>query len=120
MVNDRNSSRRSRSSASSSPTEAEGLGATVLPETSAEQLLVDGGRVVGVRTGDGAAGGTESRSANFEPGSDITRARDDPRRGDAGASDRRALEHFGLRGENPQIWALGVKEVWKVAKPLDR
>jgi electron-transferring-flavoprotein dehydrogenase len=31
-----------------------------------------------------------------------------------------ALERFGLRGENPQVWALGVKEVWKVAKPLDQ
>ena len=31
-----------------------------------------------------------------------------------------ALERFGLAGESPQVWALGVKEVWKVAKPLDR
>ena len=31
-----------------------------------------------------------------------------------------ALNHFGLAGENPQVWALGVKEVWKVARPLDR
>ena len=31
-----------------------------------------------------------------------------------------ALDRFGLQGENPQVWALGVKEVWKVAKPLDR
>jgi electron-transferring-flavoprotein dehydrogenase len=31
-----------------------------------------------------------------------------------------AIEHFGLEGENPQVWALGVKEVWKVARPLRR
>ncbi|MFL5874858.1 MAG: 4Fe-4S dicluster domain-containing protein, partial [Solirubrobacteraceae bacterium] len=31
-----------------------------------------------------------------------------------------ALHRFGLGGENPQVWALGVKEVWRVAKPLDR
>jgi electron-transferring-flavoprotein dehydrogenase len=31
-----------------------------------------------------------------------------------------ALERFGLQGDNPQVWALGVKEVWKVEKPLDR
>ena len=29
-----------------------------------------------------------------------------------------ALDHFQLRSDNPQVWALGVKEVWKVAKPL--
>ena len=31
-----------------------------------------------------------------------------------------AIEHFGLEPENPQIYALGVKEVWRVARPLDR
>ena len=31
-----------------------------------------------------------------------------------------AIERFGLAGDNPQVWALGVKEVWRVAKPLDR
>jgi electron-transferring-flavoprotein dehydrogenase len=31
-----------------------------------------------------------------------------------------ALGRLGLEGENPQVWALGVKEVWRVAKPLDR
>jgi electron-transferring-flavoprotein dehydrogenase len=31
-----------------------------------------------------------------------------------------ALDHFGLRGDEPQVWELGVKEVWKVAQPLDR
>ena len=29
-----------------------------------------------------------------------------------------AISRFGLEGEQPQIWALGVKEVWKVPKPL--
>src|SRR5207248_1988934 len=29
-----------------------------------------------------------------------------------------ALDRFGLRGNEPQVWELGVKEVWKVAKPL--
>ena len=31
-----------------------------------------------------------------------------------------ALDHFGLARRDPQVWELGVKEVWKVAKPLDR
>jgi electron-transferring-flavoprotein dehydrogenase len=28
------------------------------------------------------------------------------------------MDRFGLRGEHPQVWALGVKEVWRVPKPL--
>src|SRR5262249_13246640 len=31
-----------------------------------------------------------------------------------------ALDRFALGGEDPQVWELAVKEVWKVAKPLDR
>ena len=31
-----------------------------------------------------------------------------------------ALDTFGLEGESPQVWALGVKEVWKVERPLRR
>ncbi len=54
--------------------EAESLGATVLPETAASRLLVDGGRVVGVRTGDRGRGREDEELSNFEPGSDIARA----------------------------------------------
>ncbi len=32
-----------------------------------------------------------------------------------------AIKEFDLAdGREPQVWELGVKEVWKVAKPLDR
>ena len=32
-----------------------------------------------------------------------------------------AIKEFGLAdGREPQVWELGVKEVWKVTKPLDR
>src|SRR4029078_13674273 len=51
--------------------EAEELGLTLLPETSAAQLLVDGARVSGVRTGDRGRGRSGEELGNFEPGSDI-------------------------------------------------
>ncbi|HEY6962870.1 MAG TPA: electron-transfer flavoprotein:ubiquinone oxidoreductase [Gaiellaceae bacterium] len=100
--------------------EAEGLGVTILPETSAEKLLVDGGRVLGVRTGDRGRGRDGEELANFEPGSDITARVTVLCEGTQGTLTSAALDRFGLRSENPQVWALGVKEVWKVAKPLDR
>ncbi|MGZ4334006.1 MAG: 4Fe-4S dicluster domain-containing protein [Gaiellaceae bacterium] len=98
--------------------EAEELGVTILPETSAERLLVDGGRVVGVRTGDRGRGRAGEELGNFEPGSDIAARVTILAEGTQGHLTGAALERFGLRGENPQVWALGVKEVWKVAKPL--
>lgn len=98
--------------------EAEELGVTILPETAAETLLVDGGRVVGVRTGDKGRGRGGEELPNFEPGSDITARVTILSEGTQGHLTGAALDRFGLRGESPQVWALGVKEVWKVARPL--
>jgi electron-transferring-flavoprotein dehydrogenase len=100
--------------------EAESLGVTILPETSAERLLVDGGRVVGVRTGDRGRGRGGEELQNFEPGSDIAARVTILAEGTQGHLTGAALERFGLRGESPQVWALGVKEVWKVARPLEQ
>jgi electron-transferring-flavoprotein dehydrogenase len=100
--------------------EAEEAGATILPETSAEKLLVSDGRVLGVRTGDKGRGRNGEELPNFEPGSEIVAKVTVLAEGTQGHLTGVALEHFALEGENPQVWALGVKEVWKVDKPLDR
>ena len=120
MVNDRNYVASLSQLGRFLADEAEGLGATILPETSAEELLVDGGRVRGVRTGDRGRGRHAEPLANFEPGSDITARVTILAEGTQGHLTGAALERFGLRGEHPQVWALGVKEVWKVAQPLRR
>jgi electron-transferring-flavoprotein dehydrogenase len=99
---------------------AEEGGATILPETSCHALLVADGRVRGVRTGDRGRGRGGQELGNFEPGSDVQARVTVLAEGTQGHLTGVALERFGLQGENPQVWALGVKEVWKVAKPLDR
>jgi electron-transferring-flavoprotein dehydrogenase len=100
--------------------EAEQAGAMILPETSATKLLVDHGRVVGVRTGDKGRARDGEPLPNFEPGSDIVARVTVLAEGTQGHLTGAAIEHFSLQGENPQVWALGVKEVWRVAKPLRR
>jgi electron-transferring-flavoprotein dehydrogenase len=100
--------------------EAEELGATILPETSAVRLLEQHGRVVGVRTGDRGRGREGDELANFEPGADVVARVTVLAEGTQGHLTGVALERFGLQGESPQVWALGVKEVWKVPRPLDR
>ena len=92
----------------------------ILPETAAERLLVTDGRVRGVRTGDKGRGRNGEPLPNFEPGSDITGRVTVLAEGTQGHLTGVAIERFGLQGDSPQVWALGVKEVWKVAKPLDR
>jgi electron-transferring-flavoprotein dehydrogenase len=99
---------------------AEEAGATILPETDAQRLLVEHGRVVGVRTGDKGRGRDGEELARFEPGSDVAGRVTILAEGTQGYLTGAALEHFGLQGEHPQVWALGVKEVWRVARPLDR
>ncbi len=100
--------------------QAEEGGTTILPETSAERLLVDHGRVLGVRTGDKGRGRNGEELPNFEPGADVTARVTVLAEGTQGHLTGIALQRFGLQSPNPQVWALGVKEVWKVAKPLDR
>jgi electron-transferring-flavoprotein dehydrogenase len=99
---------------------AEEAGAMLLPETDAQQLLVEDGRVLGVRTGDKGRGREGEELGNFEPGSDIAAQVTVLAEGTQGHLTGAALQQFELQGEHPQVWALGVKEVWKVAKPLDR
>jgi electron-transferring-flavoprotein dehydrogenase len=100
---------------------AEEAGAYILTETSATQLVVEDGRVVGVRSGDKGRGRDGEELPNFEPGTDIKAQFVVLAEGCWGHLTGAAIREFGL-GENrePQVWELGVKEIWKVAKPLDR
>jgi electron-transferring-flavoprotein dehydrogenase len=100
--------------------QAEALGIAVLPETAATKLLVQHGRVVGARTGDKGRGRHGEELPTFEPGSDVVAQVTVLAEGSQGLLTSAAIDRFHLRGENPQIWALGVKEVWRVEKPLER
>jgi electron-transferring-flavoprotein dehydrogenase len=100
--------------------QAEALGVAVLPETAATKLLVEHGRAVGIRTGDRGRGREGEPLSTFEPGSDVVAGITVLAEGTQGYLTAAAIESFGLQGENPQIWALGVKEVWRVPRPLRR
>jgi electron-transferring-flavoprotein dehydrogenase len=120
MVNDRNYVASLSQLGRFLAEEAESLGVTILPETVGQSLLVDGGRVVGVRTGDRGRGRNGEELPNFEAGSDIVAKVTILTEGTQGHLTGAALDRFGLRSENPQVWALGVKEVWRVRQPLQR
>jgi len=100
---------------------AEEGGAYILTETSATQLIVDDGKVVGVRSGDKGRGKDGEPQGNFEPGTDIKARATVLAEGCWGHLTGAAIKEFELAdGREPQVWELGVKEVWKVPKPLDR
>jgi electron-transferring-flavoprotein dehydrogenase len=100
---------------------AEEAGAYILTETSAQQLLVTDGVVRGVRSGDKGRGKDGEELSNFEPGSDVTAKATVLAEGTWGHLTGPAIKEFGLANDRePQVWAVGVKEVWEVPKPLDR
>jgi len=100
---------------------AEEGGAYILTETSAAQLIVEDGRVVGVRSGDKGRGKDGEPLGNFEPGTDIKAQVTVLAEGCWGHLTGAAIREFDLAdGREPQVWELGVKEIWKVPKPLDR
>jgi electron-transferring-flavoprotein dehydrogenase len=100
---------------------AEEAGAYILTETSATQLVVEDGRVVGVRSGDKGRGKDGEPLGNFEPGTDIKARATVLAEGCWGHLTGAAIREFDLaKDREPQVWELGVKEVWKVPQPLDR
>jgi electron-transferring-flavoprotein dehydrogenase len=100
---------------------AEEAGAFILTETAAQQLLVEDGVVRGVRSGDKGRNKDGEPLPNFEPGSDVVAKATVLAEGTWGHLTGAAIQEFDLaKDREPQVWALGVKEVWEVAKPLDR
>jgi electron-transferring-flavoprotein dehydrogenase len=101
--------------------QVEEAGAYILTETSATQLIVQDGRVVGVRSGDKGRGKDGEPLSNFEPGTDIKAQVTVLAEGCWGHMTGAAIREFDLaEAREPQVWELGVKEIWKVPKPLDR
>jgi electron-transferring-flavoprotein dehydrogenase len=99
---------------------AEAAGAYVLAETAGEKLLVEEGRVVGVRTGDKGRDKSGAQKGNFEPGSDVIAKATVLAEGVWGHLTGAALKALDLAPADPQVWALGVKEVWEVPRPFEK
>ena len=100
---------------------AEEAGVYVLTETAATALLVEDGRVAGVRSGDKGRGKDGEPLRNFEPGSDIVASATVLAEGSWGHLTGAAIREFDLAADRePQVWELGVKEVWRVPTALDR
>jgi electron-transferring-flavoprotein dehydrogenase len=99
---------------------AEEGGVYILGETAAATLLVEDGRVVGVRSGDKGRGRNGEELSNFEPGADLIAKATVLCEGTQGHLTGAAIRRFEIGSEDPQQWELGVKEVWEVQKPLDR
>jgi len=100
--------------------QAEEAGAYLLSETSGYKLLLQDGVVRGLRTGDKGRDRQGGEKSNFEPGSDVLARATVLAEGCWGHLTGAAIKALGLAARDPQVWALGVKEVWEVPEPLHK
>ncbi len=100
---------------------AEELGVDVFAGFAVGGLLVDGDRVVGVRTtASGLGRDGEPGGSHYMPPMDLTARVTVLAEGTRGPLTQAFLDWQGIVSGNPQIYALGVKELWETGKPLDR
>ncbi|HEV2262776.1 MAG TPA: electron transfer flavoprotein-ubiquinone oxidoreductase, partial [Candidatus Rubrimentiphilum sp.] len=93
---------------------AEKSQAQVFPAFPGQELLWDGNRVVGVRTGDKGLDKDRKPKANYEPGADILAKIVILGEGPRGTLVKQAASRLDLyAGCEPQVYAAGVKELWK-------
>lgn len=98
---------------------AEEAGVEILPGFPVESLLVDGDRVLGVRTAPAGLDRAGEPGPRYEPGTDLTAKAVILAEGTRGPLTQAYLQSQAITSENPQIFALGVKEVWETKQPLD-
>ena len=99
---------------------AEEAGVMIFNEMAGEKLIVEDGVVKGVKTDDKGLDKDKGQMGNYQPGTDILAKTTVLGEGTTGHLSMALIEKFNLERENPQIYALGVKEIWEVAKPLDK
>lgn len=89
-------------------------GVSIFSGFSGAELLFDGEKVIGVRTGEKGIDKNGKKKANYEAGMDIKAKIVVLGEGPRGSLTKQLVEKFSLKGKNPQTYATGVKELWEV------
>src|SRR5688572_22819650 len=96
---------------------AEAEGIDVFTGFPAAEILYEGNQVVGVRTGDRGIGRHGEVKSTFEPGVDIRARVTILADGVRGNLTKALVRRLALdEGRSPQLYALGIKELWEVPK----
>ena len=99
--------------------QAEGDGIDFFTGFAGQEVLMDGARVVGVRTGDRGVGKHGEHKATFEPGVDILAKVTIFCDGVRGNLTKTLITRLGLdKDREPEQFAVGLKELWDI--PRDR
>jgi len=93
---------------------AEAAGVDIYPGFAGDKLLLEGNRVVGVRTGDMGVDKEGKPKGTYAAGMDIFAKVTVLGEGVRGTLSKQLIERFELQGDNPQTYETGVKEIWKI------
>ena len=96
---------------------AEGLGVNVFTGFPADGLLMPGRGVAGVRTTPAGLDRDGNPGGGFMPATDLSARVTVLTEGTRGPLAQAWMEREGTGSANPQIFALGVKELWEVPRP---
>jgi electron-transferring-flavoprotein dehydrogenase len=99
---------------------AEELGVNVFTGFPAASLLVEGRRVLGVRTAPSGLKRDGQPGAAYTPPTDVVAKVTVLAEGTRGSLAQAWLAWQGVASANPPLFALGVKELWETKRPLDR
>jgi electron-transferring-flavoprotein dehydrogenase len=93
----------------------EAAGITVFTGFAGSELLIENGRVIGVRTDDKGVDKEGQQKSNFEPGYDLRAKCVILAEGPRGSLTKQLIARFELdKKTNPQVWGIGVKELWEL------
>jgi electron-transferring-flavoprotein dehydrogenase len=97
--------------------EAEKRGVDCMPGFPGAELLYEGDRVVGVRTGDKGIDKHGNKKGNYEAGVDIRAKVTILAEGARGSLTKTAISRLKLdAGKFPMVYTIGIKELWEVPK----
>jgi electron-transferring-flavoprotein dehydrogenase len=100
-------------------TKAEELGVNIFTGFPAASLLMEEDKVIGVRTTPAGVMRDGTQGSGYTPPTDISARVTVLSEGTRGSLAQAWMEQAGINSDNPQIFALGVKEIWETKKPLD-
>jgi electron-transferring-flavoprotein dehydrogenase len=96
--------------------QAEARGIDCLAGFPGAEMLYEGDRVVGVRTGDKGIDKHGNKKGTYEPGVDLRAKVTILAEGARGSLTKEVVPRLKLEGRFPQVYSIGVKELWEVPK----
>ena len=99
--------------------QAEAPGVNVFTGFPVASVAMENDRVIGVRTAPAGLSRDGTPGSGYTPPTDISARITVLSEGTRGSLSQALMQSEKIGSENPQIFALGVKEIWETKKPLD-